>query len=122
MSAYLDRFFYAYVECALWSSTDNADDTGGAPLDDNYGPEDIAPETLARMREDCEEFIRMTGMEHRLGWTAEQAGHDFWLTRNGHGAGFWDRGKSDGDILTEHAKAFRGVDLYVGDDGRIYHV
>ncbi len=21
----------------------------------------------------------------------EQAGHDFWLTRNGHGSGFWDR-------------------------------
>ena len=21
---------------------------------------------------------------------AELAGHDFWLTRNGHGAGFWD--------------------------------
>lgn len=21
----------------------------------------------------------------------EQAGHDFWLTRNGHGTGFWDR-------------------------------
>lgn len=22
---------------------------------------------------------------------AEQIGHDLWLTRNGHGAGFWDR-------------------------------
>ena len=21
----------------------------------------------------------------------EQAGHDFWLSRNGHGSGFWDR-------------------------------
>ena len=21
----------------------------------------------------------------------EQAGHDFWLTRNGHGTGFWDK-------------------------------
>lgn len=24
----------------------------------------------------------------------EQAGHDFWLSRNGHGSGFWDRDSS----------------------------
>jgi hypothetical protein len=24
----------------------------------------------------------------------EQAGHDFWLSRNGHGTGFWDRDSS----------------------------
>lgn len=23
----------AYIECALWASTDNADDTGGEPLE-----------------------------------------------------------------------------------------
>lgn len=25
------------------------------------------------------------------GYDAERFGHDFWLTRNGHGTGFWDR-------------------------------
>lgn len=24
----------------------------------------------------------------------DQAGHDFWLSRNGHGSGFWDRDSS----------------------------
>lgn len=34
-----------------------------------------------------------------------QLGHDLWLTRNGHGAGFWDRGTgAKGERLTELAK------------------
>lgn len=118
--SYLDKFFDAYVKCALWSSTDSADDSGGAPLDDNYGPEDIDPATLARMRKDCHEFIVRASMEVRRNWTAEQAGYDFWLTRNGHGAGFWDRGQPDGALLTKYAEEHPGVDLYVGDDGKVY--
>ena len=36
-----------------------------------------------------------------------QAGHDFALTRNGHGAGFWDHGAGEaGDALTESAEWF----------------
>ena len=38
----------------------------------------------------------------------EQNGHDFWLTRRRHGAGFWDRGYGDsvGEILTKIAQMF----------------
>ena len=39
--------------------------------------------------------------------TAERLGHDFCLTRNGHGAGFWDRGLGHlGEYLTEASKSF----------------
>jgi hypothetical protein len=49
------------------------------------------------------------------------AGHDFWLTRNHHGAGFWDRDLGEvGEQLTEAAQTYKEVDLYVGDDGKIY--
>ena len=57
------------------------------------------------------------------GYDEQQAGHDFWLTRCGHGAGFWDRGlQQAGDDLTEAAQAphYNTVDLYIGDDGKIY--
>lgn len=116
----LDDFTLAYLEAALWSSMDNADDTGGEPLDANYSVEDIAPETLAQMVTDCAEF---QGIYSAL--LAEidpiQAGHDFWLTRNRHGAGFWDRGLGElGDKLTNAAHTFGDFDLYVGDDGLIY--
>jgi hypothetical protein len=47
--------------------------------------------------------------------------HDFWLTRNRHGCGFWDGSYKDlGDRLTNAAQAFGECDLYVGDDGKIY--
>lgn len=39
--------------------------------------------------------------------SAELAGHDLALTRNGHGTGFWDRGLGAiGDTLTDEAKAY----------------
>ena len=53
------------------------------------------------------------------------AGHDFLLTRNGHGAGFWDGDWSDvngaADKLTMAAQSFECFGLYLGDDGMIYN-
>ena len=52
----------------------------------------------------------------------EQLGHDLWLSRNGHGAGFFDRGY-DEDVekkLEDAARLLKGTDLYVGDDGKIH--
>ena len=121
-----ETFFDAYVTCALWSSMDNADESGGEPLDRNYGPDDIAPETLERMRTDCDDFEQSQAQPLLVayetpGYTEASAGHDFWLTRNGHGAGFWERGLGEvGDALTEAAHAYGSVDLTVGDDGKIY--
>lgn len=44
------------------------------------------------------------------GQSLEQCGHDFILTRNGHGAGFWDRGHGEaGNRLSEAAKAYGEV-------------
>ena len=117
--------FDAYVECALWSSTDNSDESGGEPLDKNYGAEDVAAETLEDMSTDLADFV--AGINHRDGTAylalqgPEQLGHDFWLTRNGHGAGFWDRGLGDlGERLSEEAKVYGSYDLYLGDDNKIH--
>lgn len=38
-------------------------------------------------------------------YPADQVGHDLWLTRNGHGAGFWDRP----EIYGQHADTFTGM-------------
>lgn len=116
-----DPFFAAYVECALWSSMDQSTESGGEPLDENYGPDDIADETLREMWADCRDFRMGAAAPDLVGIDPSQAGHDFWLTRNRHGAGFWDRGLGErGDRLTKEAHAYGGVDLYVGDDGKIY--
>ncbi len=117
-----EAFFRAYLECALWASTDNADDTGGEPLDANYGPDDVAPETLASMRTDCDAFVEANADALAAsGLSEERQGHDFWLTRNRHGAGYWDEGiGAVGERLTREAHVYGSVDLYVGDDGRIH--
>ena len=113
-SVLADTFTRAYVEAALWSSTD----LDGSPLDGAFGPEDIAPETMARMVEDCRVFQEDQAADLQ---DPSQDGFDFWLTRNGHGAGFWDRGHGPrGDRLTDAAHAFGSFDLIPGDDGRIY--
>ena len=117
----MDDFTTAYVECALWSSTDESDpETGGDPMDDNYDVSDIAPATLVEMKADCKDFQEANAAD-LANIDPSQAGHDFWLTRCGHGAGFWDRGNGTlGDRLADAARVYGSVDLYVGDDGRIY--
>ena len=127
----LDEFTKAYIECALWSSTDNSNEQGGDPLDRNYDVDDIAEETLESMVKDCANF-QESNSELLEKWYAEcgesinRAGHDFWLTRNRHGAGFWDRWNDStpqgaiGRKLTDAANAYGGCDLYIGNDGKVY--
>ena len=127
----LDEFVNAYVEAALWSSGGPSEDPYSCEnLDDLFSVTDIAPECMAAMRSDCADFMDANAADlqeycERMRseqWTGEQrAGHDFWLTRNGHGVGFWDRGlKALGDRLTDASEVYGGVDLYPGDDGLIY--
>lgn len=115
---YHDQITKHYAIAALWSSTDDQ----GEPLDSNYSLDDISAETWGRMSEDVLQFIKANAeLLEQSGQSDEQIGHDFWLTRNGHGAGFWDRGLGDiGDKLTEACKAFGEAWLYVGDDGQIH--
>jgi hypothetical protein len=127
----VDAFTTGYAVCALWSSNDESDESGGKPMDDNYGLDDIAPETWKQFAEDCEDFQKANKALLRKYYkqykpvgghdVTECAGHDFWLTRNGHGAGFWDRGIGElGDELSKAATIYSGVDLYIGDDGKVY--
>src|SRR5690606_29911542 len=119
-STTLDRFVTAYINAALWSSTDE----DGSPLDAQYSADDLAPETLEQMTDDCRGFLEANAIPEDLDGhfaDAELAGQEYWLTRNGHGAGFWDRGLGAiGKVLTDAAHAFGSRDIYVADAGKIY--
>lgn len=121
----MDDFTRQYLETALWSCTDESREDGGDPMDDNYGVDDISPATVAWAVADCDRFRELAGNlldEHD---DPNRAAHDFWLTRNGHGAGFWDGDwPINGDTLTAMLgwrTDFGEVHLLVGDDGLIYH-
>lgn len=114
--AELDTFTQQYITTALWSSTDD-DDT---PMDARYSVDDLASETLDTIKADCAKFQREQAA--LIGSELSRAGHDFWLTRNGHGAGFWDGDWPEqvGETLTEASHAFGQVTIYRGDDGKLY--
>ena len=111
-------FLRAYVECALWSTNDEDDN----PLDAVFSIDDIDPKTLHGMRDDCADFIWANRADlrkycesmHSGQWPGmTRAGHDFWLTRNGHGAGFWDRGLGAlGNRLSNSAQVYGDVYLW----------
>ena len=110
-----ETMFAAYVECALWSSLDDQDE----PLDAAYDADDIDADSLASMRDDVDAFAEANA-DDLESISADQAGHDFWLTRNGHGAGFWDRGLGElGDRLTKACRPYGESYLSVRDDGKV---
>lgn len=116
----IDPFVLGYLECAVWA---DGDEIGSATIDDIHGG------TLARMIIDCEKFQSQNAgdletycasIDRR---TMGHAGHDFWLTRNHHGAGFWDRHGVPDDVgkrLTDAAHAFGPFSIYLGDDDMIH--
>ena len=114
----MDKFLKQYLITALWSEIDSLTDE---PLDKNFNIDDFSPESLEQAENDCKEFIKQAG-SLLDGLDLSTAGHDFWLTRNRHGAGFWDGDykKSIGEQLTKLAHSFGELNLYAGDNGLLY--
>jgi hypothetical protein len=126
---WFDDFVQGYETAALWSSTDTITNAEGEQEDVELDEYELAEKTKAQFREDCVSFCDFAApllaeAIQRNGYTAERAGHDFWLTRNRHGAGFWDRGELKegglGDKLTEAAQSQGSCDLCLGDDELVY--
>lgn len=111
----LDAFTKAYIVCMLWAENDESTESGGEPLDQNYSISDLSIDALKLCKKDCEAFQRDNSELLAKAGDDERNGHDFWLTRNGHGAGFWDRGYTDevGDKLTEASKTYGTVNPYL---------
>jgi hypothetical protein len=121
----LEAFTKCYISTALWSS-----------FEESMLDLDISEELQAKFEADCKEFyeanqeaIHCEGAPYARDFEgpvknleAGMAGHDFWLTRCGHGAGFWDGDWPEpyATYLTEKAEELGNVDLYIGDDGLAY--
>ena len=109
-----DRMTRAYLEAVAFT---DFDEEGQPPAGAEFSPlaKAQAHNTCARFLHACADLI---------GENAEQAGHDLWLTRNGHGTGFWDRpeiwGEENADTLSRCAKCLGEKSVYLGDDGLVY--
>lgn len=126
----ISEMLHGYQACALWSTAATDDEDNEVLLDN----EEFSEAATEAMYFDCEEFYdayrealvkyakRRVPSGGNTPWAC--AGHDFWLTRNGHGTGFWDRGLGElGQRLASYVgfqTSFPEVNIYLGDDGLVH--
>ena len=113
-TTFLDDVVNGYLDTILWVE----DDDSGEQLMRQYDRSDFSPESIATAALDCSRFIgdctragidvtelpyNLRCSEDSFGRTeytvGECLGHDLYLTRNGHGSGFWDRDELQDDCL-----------------------
>lgn len=121
------QFLAGYCTALLWSSTDEVD--GETVNLDNF---DLSTAGADTCRADCLAFFTANYGDlceaarlyrRRDGASGmEMAGHDFALTRNGHGAGFWDGDlpRELGARLTSASKAAGECSPYLGEEGEVH--
>jgi hypothetical protein len=116
-ATWLDSFTQGYALAQLWANTSEIHDTEGtAGGPDPYGWQDgrdpvwalsaFTPASQDMIRADVADFTAANWSDLRE-LEPGQAGHDFSLSRNGHGAGYFDRGLGDlGDRLQDAARVY----------------
>ena len=119
-----------YLECAIWTEEERLKEENTEGYEGEI--KDLIPEadlnihnfsdnSKIKAYEDIKLFLKYAGNAVD-GIDEEQLGHDIWLSRNGHGAGFFDRGYDD-EIekkLMDSAHKIGGTYVYLGDDGLLY--
>lgn len=110
-----DPMLKGYLNAALELSSEEDGLTNTHTLDD------FSLDAIQSSKKDIESFKVQAG-DLLNGLDPSQVGNDLWLTRNGHGSGFWDRDYKDesvGERLTDIAKKMGTKDCYLQDNGEI---
>lgn len=124
----IDGFTLAYIEAFMWTNCDSGHEKEF--LANELGTRRITKKSMADIISDCAAFQAhakplLDQAYDRDGYDEDQAGRDFWLTRQGHGVGFWDRKMLDEDNLGDHlsklAKAHGEKHMCQIYNGWIYH-
>lgn len=113
------EFIAHYTTSLLFYGRDEEDEP--EELDVN----DLSEDAKIEIERDCRLFMAQNAalLEQAVEvYGIDHAGHDFYLTRCGHGCGYWDGDLPEelGKRLTEAAKAFDSTTVYRGDDGLLY--
>ncbi len=110
-----DPMLQGYLNAALELS----DEEEG--LTKTHSIDDFSMEAIASAKKDIEAFKAQAG-PLLDGLDPSQVGNDLWLTRNGHGSGFWDRDYEDeatGKQLSAIAEKMGSKYTYLQDDKEI---
>lgn len=126
-----------YIACALWSESDDS----GRLLDERFTAGDIPDGAAQAMRSECARFyddnsadgfkfvVAVGAKFGRDGYV--EFGHCFWLSRNGHGSGFFDRFMTSDGSAEEDAEVCERLQaaaaktgersMVICDDGSLYY-
>jgi hypothetical protein len=112
-----DPMTKGYITAMFWAE-------GNEEVGDK-GIYDISEQTWKDIAADIAKFKELANplLADQQEYSEEQAGHDLWLTRNHHGAGFWDRNELDEEVgkqLTKIAQDMGEKNLMLGDDGKLF--
>jgi hypothetical protein len=145
----INEILKGYIECALWTEEDRLkDDITYDPDDEEYEDmseiqkltilngkfatksfkaflsDDIDVDSKIDAYKDIKTFIKTAGdvaVNEAINENGLfKLGMDIWFTRNGHGAGFFDHNYDNEDILINAGKKLKPVELYIGDDNKLY--
>jgi hypothetical protein len=133
MSIDIEAVIAQYVETMLWSESCNGtaggdhEHTTTDPQDCDasleyigYESTDLALVAMKAVRADVQDFCEANAAD-LADLSPSDIGHNFLLSRNRHGTGFWDRGWGErGDRLHAAATIYGSMGAYVGDDDQVY--
>lgn len=130
LNKFIKEMLIAYLEIALTLTADYYNENHYYDEDeeeeredwDNFTIYDISQDSWSKAKIDCIKFLSKIPLTMIVNLDAGEIGSDFWLTRNGHGAGFWDRGYDD-DVekkLMDSVKQFGTQDLYLGNNNELH--
>jgi hypothetical protein len=110
-----------YLEAALWTGEEELSGGSFTINDLDEQARESVTKDICKFLAENSEYVKAASKVYPL----DYIGHDLLLTRNGEGAGFWDRQelKEEGldAKLTEAArKGFPVRTLVKGDDGKLY--
>lgn len=103
MERNIDVILTHYFIAALWTSEF-----------DNHNVYEFSKETIETSKKDIEKFLQESN-NYLIDLSNETIGHNFWLTRNRHGAGFWDLDELDnetGEIVSKICYTFKEVNVF----------
>ena len=105
----------SYLETLLWVSGDDHEFDGVTIYD-------FSEEATNSSKADIEKFIEIintnpAAIDEAIEYDDRMLGHNFALSRNGHGAGFFD---DNNDILQDICRETKSAEPYLGDDKKVY--
>ena len=137
----IQKIIDSYLECALWTDGEELEEQEKKNNQETYKIDDenwdeseikdliddldinihnFDEDSLIKTYLDIKKFLKIVGFAID-DIDESDIGHDLWLTRNGHGSGFWDRGYDNdiSDILTNAAKSLGSAYLFLNEQGKI---